>query len=171
MPWQCTLIDIVGTKLVHFEKPIPTSIPGSYTTGTTMLLTRDGREIDSDKLPIGSMFYCPKNPIVINDDFTGRNGWPWYIASDYKLSDFYKQNNANRDPILVKLPGAELFCVDSKCHKDGKYYGGWRVTGVAPNITVSPSIDMGIFYHGFLQNGIIGDDVSGKRYDVFGNKL
>lgn len=43
------------------------------------------------------------------------------------------------------------------------YYDGWTVTGEPPLITVSPSVDyddkeFGVkHYHGFIQNGVIGD--------------
>lgn len=67
---------------------------------------------------------------------------------------------------MVLLPGRNFFSIDSKCYgpipgKPGEhgYYGGWTVSGVPPNITVSPSINMVGRYHGFLQNGVIGDPV------------
>lgn len=100
--------------------------------------------------------------------------WPWWgMGKDgSRLADFFRANNAHRGPIFVWLPGRTLFCVDGKCWKDGAYYGGWTVTGQAPLITVAPSIDIGGSYHGFLQNGVISDDVAGKRFDeITGTEL
>lgn len=43
------------------------------------------------------------------------------------------------------------------------YYDGWTVSGAPPGITVSPSVDYDEkdppikHYHGFIQNGVIGD--------------
>lgn len=53
-------------------------------------------------------------------------------------------------------------CTPAQCNPRG-YYDGWTVAGSPPNITVSPSVNYdnaedGIkHYHGFIQNGIIGD--------------
>jgi hypothetical protein len=80
------------------------------------------------------------------------------------LSEYYWQNNADRRPLFVVLPNNDLFCIDGQCWSGGNHYGGWTVAGEAPNITVSPSINIGGSYHGFLQNGIISDDVEGRVY-------
>lgn len=57
-------------------------------------------------------------------------------------------------------------CYSSKCKCPGEWtpkghYDGWTVTGTPPLITVSPSVDFdgeGVkHYHGFVQNGVIGD--------------
>lgn len=68
-------------------------------------------------------------------------------------------------------------CYSNQCTKCGKnkdcqcgdarepkgYYDGWTVAGTPPAITVSPSVnydddERGIkHYHGFIQNGVVGD--------------
>ena len=74
------------------------------------------------------------------------------------LAAQYFAQNANRKPLVVMLPGRHYLLIDGQCFNGEQgYYGGWTVTGVPPNITVSPSINMVGRYHGFLQNGIIGD--------------
>jgi hypothetical protein len=80
------------------------------------------------------------------------------------LSDYYWQNNSSRKPLVVLLPHKNYpdqkcyFLIDGKCYNQSQgHYGGWTVTGVPPFITVAPSINMEGRYHGFLQNGVVGD--------------
>lgn len=54
-------------------------------------------------------------------------------------------------------------CAPAECSPKG-YYDGWTVSGAPPGITVHPSVDYDDpgppptkHYHGFIQNGIIGD--------------
>lgn len=128
-------------------------------------------------LQIGDMFYFnpEKYPLPAEDPENPDDHDPWYwfraFTKKHKLSDYYFQNNSHRDPLLVWLPGRTLFCVDGKCWKDGAYYGGWVITGEAPNITVHPSINIGGSYHGWLQNGVIGDDVDGRKFDDTGRQI
>lgn len=76
------------------------------------------------------------------------------------LTAQYFAQNANRKPLVVMLPGRNYFLIDAQCwNPERSHYDAWTVTGVPPNITVSPSINMVGRYHGFLQNGVIGDPV------------
>lgn len=54
-----------------------------------------------------------------------------------------------RAPICVMCPTGKEWCVDAKSSNGS----GWTVTGEAPLITCSPSIDVGTF-HGFLKDGV-----------------
>ena len=67
-----------------------------------------------------------------------------------------------RPPIQVMLPNNHLWCADYKF--TGKEHG-WVVTGEAPNITTMPSINSSAKpgYHGWLKNGILSDDVEGRK--------
>lgn len=103
-------------------------------------------ETQPQELQIGDMWFAPE--------------WLNRPARDY-LSPEYFLNNAHRPPIVVMFPGGVAFCIDRKS-SDGT---GWTVTGEPPNITVSPSIDHRGKWHGFLQNGVISDDVEGRRYE------
>lgn len=88
------------------------------------------------------------------------------LREKYQLSDYYWTNNVrNRKPLMIVLPwgngerlSKQFFSVDGKCYSGEKgYYGGWTVTGTPPAITVAPSINIVSSYHGFVQNGIVGD--------------
>lgn len=114
-------------------------------------------------LPVGSMFFAP------TADDTERCGLVKLYCNH--LSDHYKIYNSHRPPLFVMLPGNVLFCIDGQCQSNGQFYGGWTVTGDASNITVSPSINMGSTYHGFLQNGVISDDVEGRKYGEDGYRI
>lgn len=116
-----------------------------------------------DDLKVGDMFWAPLCPEDEHDLH-----WPFVLARRSRLSDYYKQHNDNRLPLMVVLPGRALFCVDGKCRNSQGFYGGWTVTGGPPDLTVSPSINLGGIYHGWLQNGIISDDVEGRTYDTQG---
>lgn len=91
---------------------------------------------------------------------------PWI---DWDLSPEYKRDwEGKRPPIVVCIPQmfgdkirSRWFCPDSKY--TGKE-NGWTVTGEVPNITVSPSINAVGSYHGWLQNGILSDDLEGRIY-------
>lgn len=119
---------------------------------------------DEDNLQPGDMFFYDASKDQFVDAVNGAQPHDvWYFvrhtAKAAHLSDFYFENNAHRLPLVVMLPNRVLFCVDSKCINNGIRSGGWSVSGTAPNITVSPSINVGGAYHGFLRNGIIEDDV------------
>lgn len=151
MSWNCKLINIVGTKLVEYNPP-----KNTYIVGETVLVDDLDNEYSLGDLPIGSMFYLPKNA-----DMTE---WPWYLAKESNLSDNYYSINKHRQPLFVLLPRRTLFVIDGKCWSNGKKYGGWSVTGDAPNITVQPSINIQGTYHGWLQNGVISEDCEGRVY-------
>ena len=51
------------------------------------------------------------------------------------------------------------FCIDSAVSDETR---GWTVTGEAPNITVSPSINIVGLWHGFLTSGILTDDLDSR---------
>lgn len=122
-----------------------------------------GMHVRSDgDLKIGDMFFMPlaEEDRTRSLEFLSRN-----------LSDFYYANNAGRRPLFIVLPGPTIFCIDSKCWSSGNYYGGWEVRGEAPNITMTPSINIGSTYHGFLQNGMITDDCEGRVFDEEGYEV
>lgn len=128
------------------------------------------RESNGKSLNVGDMFYGPTKEEVTADDLLTLDRqrglwWPYAMCKDRLLSDYYRQHNAHRRPLLVFMPGRVLFCVDAMITRDGlPAGGGWSVSGEAPLITVSPSINMQGIYHGYIQNGIITDDCEGRVY-------
>lgn len=96
---------------------------------------------------------------------------PWYIKEDGSPSgllspEFVRDWLGKRPPLVVCLPNGEGLMVDSRYIKGGQVQDhGWTVTGEAPNITVSPSINAVGRYHGWLQNGVLGDDLDGRTYE------
>lgn len=151
MPWSCKLLEIVGVKFF----PLP-KVEGSHIVGETRSIDASGKDHAFRQMPIGSMFYLPKDADM--------DEWPWYLAEKERLSDYYHQHNSHRQPLFVVLPNHTLFLIDGKCFTNGRSYGGWTITGDTPNITVSPSINIGGGYHGFLTNGVIGEDVEGRKF-------
>jgi len=166
MSWPCKLLEIVGTREVRWEAP-----PGGGASGETRLLDTEGFAHAYHDLPPGTMFHVPESPIIEGTDDRSPWGWPWYWAKDEWLSDYYRQHNAHRRPLMVILPGRHLFLLDGQCWSGEKRYGGWTVSGDAPLITVSPSINIGGSYHGWLQNGVISDDCEGRKFDALGQAI
>lgn len=67
-----------------------------------------------------------------------------------------------RAPLVVMLPGTGTFCIDSMA--SGNHPHGWTVTGDAPNVTLTPSVNAVGVYHGWIQNGVITDDCEGRTF-------
>lgn len=100
----------------------------------------------------------PENPQI---------GDMWYArewlnpAAKGTLSDqYWREHASRRPPLVVVFPGDVWFCVD-RAAGNGT---GWTVTGEPPNITVHPSIRHIGGYHGWLQNGVLSDDVGGRKF-------
>jgi hypothetical protein len=82
------------------------------------------------------------------------------------LSPEYKRDwYGKRLPLFVMTP-AGPWCIDAVStdgHGNNNDHG-WTITGEAPNVTASPSINFQGGYHGWLQNGVLSDDVEGRRF-------
>lgn len=85
------------------------------------------------------------------------------------LSDEYRRDWAGkRPPLVVVVPalskaGYRLIPIDEHYTRPGETHG-WTVTGQPPNVTCSPSINAIGDWHGWLQNGVLSDDVEGRTY-------
>jgi len=83
------------------------------------------------------------------------------------LSDYYRQQwRGRRKPLTVVLPDNTHWVVDQKSTIRGQpnqWGPGWTITGDAPYLTASPSIDTNT-YHGFLQSGVLTPDLEGRTY-------
>lgn len=120
--------------------------------------------VDTRQLKCGDMWYArgDDGQVVSEERRRGMH-----------LTAHYWAHNAGRPPIMVLLPqrystgpGLQEFCVDGQCHNGERgYYDGWTVSGTPPQITVSPSINMVGSYHGYLQNGVVTDDVDGRKFE------
>lgn len=85
--------------------------------------------------------------------------------------NYHRDWAGKRPPIIVAIPArggsgiGDHFCIDQPFWRDGKPYGdGWVVTGEPPLLTLSPSVDIGFVYHGFIRDGVIGPDLeAGNR--------
>lgn len=111
------------------------------------------------------------------------------------LTAHYFAANAGRQPVVMMLPGRTYYLVDGQCfsssctkcnakhswsgeacpkggeHTPRGYYDGWKVTGTPPKLTVQPSINYEGSYHGYLKDGVVGDDVEGRKYDAEGKRI
>jgi hypothetical protein len=92
--------------------------------------------------------------------------FPWKRESGFVSLEYKRDWEGKREPISVKLPPGEPWnewCIDGPANNKEP---GWVVTGSLEegNLTASPSIAHGKWYHGFLQNGILTEDVEGRTF-------
>jgi hypothetical protein len=87
--------------------------------------------------------------------------WPMEVWEDWMVSDEYRATHAGkRAPLVVQLPSGPF-------PVDGPQSGGtsgWQVTGEPPRLTLSPSVNVVGFYHGWIQDGVITDDCEGRTF-------
>jgi hypothetical protein len=105
-----------------------------------MFTLPDGREVGFDELPPGAMWHSDQQP---------RES---YLAG--------------ADSIQVKLPGPTIWSMN----RPGTNGCKWDVSGEIPNVTASPSINFVGLYHGWVQNGVVSDDVEGRKFDEMGRR-
>jgi hypothetical protein len=80
-----------------------------------------------------------------------------HVFSEEYLRDW----KGRRPPLMICLPGAGPRILDQRWKDNTR---GWTITGEPPNLTASPSIDIKGKYHGWLQNGVLSDDVEGRVF-------
>lgn len=90
--------------------------------------------------------------------FTLRDAPPGAMWDAQWAADHWHGNDGRC--LYVKLPDGSDWCVDGPAANSDT---GWQRTGEPPRITATPSIDSG-GYHGFLQNGVLTDDIEGRTY-------
>lgn len=101
--------------------------------------------------------------------------------SEERLSDQYRRDwQGKRPPLFVCLPAfyengfrsSQWFLMDRASSRSlsKKKTSGWDViiegvlvNGEQPNITVRPSINCVGSYHGYIKQGVIGDDVENRK--------
>jgi hypothetical protein len=114
-------------------------------------------EATNQRPVVGDCFYAPH---MLEDPY--RND----LSPQY-----WREHAAKRPPIVVVLPGKTWWCVDQVATSDRV---GWQVTGSIDTdpitLTCSPSINYMQVYHGFVQNGVITDDVEGRHFNALGER-
>lgn len=92
---------------------------------------------------------------------------PW-LEPMPKSPEYENSHRGKRSPLVIVIPSGVHLCIDQKATNMNGH--GWTVTGEAPNITVHPSIGIqgpngqGWSYHGWLKDGVLSDDIDGKKY-------
>ncbi|MCK9198898.1 MAG: DUF6527 family protein [Bacilli bacterium] len=117
------------------------------------------------------------NKVIIKDRKPGDMFYAdWLVDKNNDVRMSSKQYNRDwlgkREPLVVILPNGQSFMVDSyyRSVETNPEKEGWTVTGKAPNITLSPSINAEspsnhkLGYHGWLRDGILSADLEGRKY-------
>lgn len=93
---------------------------------------------------------------------------PW-LETFAKSPEYERDHRGKRSPLVVYVPPGIPMLLDQPTSNMNGH--GWTVTGEAPNITVHPSIGIykpkgqpGWDYHGWLKDGVLSDDIDGKKY-------
>jgi hypothetical protein len=121
-------------------------------------------ERGADYVPqTGDMFYryAPDVWRALVKDWRAKGAQRDAPMVKYLSDEYLAERIDQRPPLTVILPGDTWFCVDSNATGERR---GWQVSGEPPHITVSPSINCEGVYHGFLTNGVIGNDVEGRTF-------
>lgn len=75
------------------------------------------------------------------------------------------QPEAYGEPSLcVVLPGKVIWHM----HHEGTNGHRWQITGEPPTITAHPSINYVGTYHGWVRDGVVSDDVDGRKFNSEG---
>ena len=73
--------------------------------------------------------------------------------------------HAGKPQLVLVLPCGTRFCDNGPTWSQGKPgTAGWAVTGAPPALTVKPSVSIGGGWHGYVTDGVISDDVSGREF-------
>jgi hypothetical protein len=97
---------------------------------------------------------------------------PYPMLRDYFLKHQASRQYVNewsdkRPPIMVRLPPGFAFTPDEAYDRpDNVERNGWTVVGSIEDGTlhVSPSVNVVGVYHGWIQYGVVSDDVEGRRF-------
>lgn len=90
----------------------------------------------------------------------GRNDPNHWLSKNY-MNDW----QGKRLPLVVRLPGGVDFGIDGPEYSHGKPFGdGWKVTGDPPKLTLTPSINISGTYHGHICDGVLSEDVEGRKF-------
>lgn len=117
-------------------------------------------EIPMEKRQPGDMWYEPE--IIDGKHISSR------YFNEFLSPEYFAKHSSHRAPLVIKLPGIVAgFCIDGLYGNSSGGYAesGWDVTGEAPSITMHPSINFSGRYHGWLQNGVLSDDVEGRKFN------
>lgn len=104
---------------------------------------------------------------VTSDDYAAlRAGDAFECApADRPLFQNIAPEHAGKRAVLVKLPCGTLFNIYGTTWSQGRAGpSGWSVSGTAPSVTLSPSVNIGGGWHGYIRDGVISDDVSGRTF-------
>jgi hypothetical protein len=102
----------------------------------------DGREVEWKDLPVGAMWH--------SDMLPADSKYDGYVPTWYVL-----------------LPNNCAWPIQHK----GTDGASWTMTGEPPNITTTPSINYVKRYHGWIKDGVISEDVDGRKFTQEGKLI
>ena len=118
------------------------------------LVDREEQRARGERPKPGDMWFTPE---LLDSAHNG------FYLNHYLSNEYRRDWLGKRPPLLVCLPNGDEFPIDARV-TDSQDGHGWTVTGEAPNVTVNPSINCIGRYHGWIQNGVLSDDVEGRTF-------
>jgi hypothetical protein len=99
---------------------------------------------------------------------------PWLLERGSTFSLEYERDwRGKRPPICLVIPDYGPVCLD-RAYYPPQGSHGWTITGEVPRITAHPSLGIGQrndgkwFYHGWLKDGVLSDDIEGRTFSSTG---
>ncbi len=100
-----------------------------------------------------------------------RPGDMWFVDDldePYMRAAHLAPEHDGKRALVVRLPGPVSFPIYRAPSGGGD---AWTVTGTPPAVTLRPSINCHGVYHGYITDGIITDDIEGRRYNDDGTLI
>lgn len=189
MPWTCFLLEPTGEASLSLRRYTLAGCPAgggheaSTYIGTAPLVLAEhcipNIDIDIDPADPRWPTHCAACGYAFQPD-DPRQGWqePLYRAPDGRVctvrpgdapagamwvADWIPAGDEWSGPdgrcLMLRLPDGTDWMIDGPSRSGGR----WMRTGEPPRITASPSI-ASPGYHGFLRDGVLTDDLEGRRY-------
>jgi hypothetical protein len=119
--------------------------------------------------------HCCYAPWILVPNAEGEDDWRKKELGSRYWNLPSQPERPRRAPILICLPddgsSPTIWCPDQMAWNgdQGSHGHGWEVNGILPNVTITPSINYPMRYHGWVTSGVVSDDCEGRKFNPCGN--
>jgi hypothetical protein len=121
--------------------------------------------------------HCVYASWIIVPDQHGEDDWRKKELGSRYWSLPNSPEKPRRAPIMICLPddssSPTIWCPDCMAWSaaQGSHGHGWEVNGTLPNVTITPSINYPGRFHSYVRDGMVEDDVEGRKFNPCGTLL